>query len=1263
MSTPNAIAVEKEAIEYLSTPHLNPLFWQPSRIGAVSAWYGHIPFGHWLVAAARPRILVELGTHNGVSFASFCEAVVRNNLDTKCFAIDTWKGDEQTGFYDEEVFSNLRRFNDERYSSFSELLRTTFDEAASYFTERSIDVLHIDGLHTYEAVRHDFDTWLPKLSDKAVVLLHDTNVRKDDFGVWRLWDELSAEFPTFEFLHGYGLGVVAVGRDAPAEVLALCKTADSISIQAVRERFSALGQRCWLLATSRSHETSIAAIEERAKASEAAAAANEQRIQSLEAETARRLAFESQTKARAAQRTREARRELAEAIAQNVTGPALSSHARSSKLRVFYISGEWQTPGHFYRVVRPVEAAIAAGADASWIRADQIADHSNEIAAADVIVIWRAVWDDTIGSAVAIARSHGARVVFDVDDLMIDPDLARADVIDSIRSCGMREEDVKKFFERARTTMLAADICTTTTEELAKELRRFYRPALVLTNGFDHRNYLISRLAVRRKRSRGFDGLIRIGYAGGSRTHQRDFEMAADAIAQVLRERPQCRLVLFRDASGTVPILDLTEFRSFDGLHQLVEWHDFVPLHQLPEKMAFFDINIAPLEVGNVFCEAKSELKYFEAALVDVPTVASSTGPYCRAIKDGITGFLAAEPAEWYEKVMRLVDGPELRRQLAQAAHYDVLWRYGPLKLSDTVASVLPQLTGDPRTATRAFAYQLNRHKTAKLSAIQIPKTETVFEADQLRDSYLTVVLPLYNYQQYVLEALDSVKAQTLQPLDLIVVDDASTDESLSVAVNWAKQNAKRFNRLIVLRNKANSGLGPSRNAGIHAADSPFVLLLDADNRLLPECAATCLSAITNSGAAFAYPKIRQFGADSSILGEFCFEPARLVSGNYIDAMSIISKEAWAAVGGFGDFRLGWEDFDMWCRFVEHGFFGIQAGDAPLAEYRVHGASMLRKTTNAGSNTPRLVAAFEKRYSWLHILDRGPELQASTVKNSDSSAAFAKIFPLLCCPETGNPLEIDENGALRTKGSDLYWPFVGGRPNLFPGLDKPTVFSESHISNPLPTNALALIDELKDGWVLNLSAGGTSERFANVVEAEASVFRHTDVLVDAHRLPFRDGVFDSAIVMNAFEHYRDPKKVARELYRVLKPGGRLLVRTAFLQPLHEKPWHFYNCTRYGLEEWFRDFETEKLHVSENFSPGHSISWLASECEAALRREASETIADSFLDSRVKRFVSAWRSDEAARSKDEIWSALARLPQEAQESIAAGFEFIGRRPIE
>jgi hypothetical protein len=225
---------------------LAPLFWPAQRQESPAvAWNGHIPFAHWLVHATRPGTIVELGTHAGVSYSAFCEAVIRAKTKTRCFAVDTWKGDEQAGFYDESIYADFKQFHDIHYARFSKLMRMTFDEAVSSFPDGSIDLLHIDGLHSYEAVSRDFTTWLPKLSAEGIILFHDTNEYQKDFAVWRLWSDLEAQYPSFEFLHSHGLGVLCVGDSPPAPVLALCQSLDVADIAAVRTRFQFLGER-WM---------------------------------------------------------------------------------------------------------------------------------------------------------------------------------------------------------------------------------------------------------------------------------------------------------------------------------------------------------------------------------------------------------------------------------------------------------------------------------------------------------------------------------------------------------------------------------------------------------------------------------------------------------------------------------------------------------------------------------------------------------------------------------------------------------------------------------------------------------------------------------------------------------------------------------------------------------------------------------------------------------------------------------------------------------
>lgn len=217
------------------------IHWQPHRLVFPGSWAGHIPFAFWLIKALRPRVLVELGTHTGNSYGAFCQSIAHFGTSTRAFAVDSWQGDDHADFYGEEVFADVSEHNRANYASFSTLMRMFFEDARPYFADGSVDLLHIDGLHTYDAVKADFEGWRDKLSDRGVVLFHDTNVRERDFGVWKLWAEISDEYPSFEFHHSHGLGVLGVGRDLPESLKALFE-ASSNAARGLRRQFERPGE-------------------------------------------------------------------------------------------------------------------------------------------------------------------------------------------------------------------------------------------------------------------------------------------------------------------------------------------------------------------------------------------------------------------------------------------------------------------------------------------------------------------------------------------------------------------------------------------------------------------------------------------------------------------------------------------------------------------------------------------------------------------------------------------------------------------------------------------------------------------------------------------------------------------------------------------------------------------------------------------------------------------------------------------------------------
>lgn len=171
-------------------------------------WNGHRRFAYDLVCFVRPNRIVELGTYWGNSFFSFCQAVKDHGLGTECIAVDTWEGDTHTGSYETDVFETVKKVVSQYFKHTNiRLSKMYFAEANKSVADRSVDILHIDGLHTYEAVKNDFETWLPKLTDRGIVLFHDI---ADDcgYGSVTFWKEIAALYPSFSFQHSWGLGVL-----------------------------------------------------------------------------------------------------------------------------------------------------------------------------------------------------------------------------------------------------------------------------------------------------------------------------------------------------------------------------------------------------------------------------------------------------------------------------------------------------------------------------------------------------------------------------------------------------------------------------------------------------------------------------------------------------------------------------------------------------------------------------------------------------------------------------------------------------------------------------------------------------------------------------------------------------------------------------------------------------------------------------------------------------------------------------------------------
>jgi glycosyltransferase involved in cell wall biosynthesis len=234
---------ERADFNPMSAEFYSNIVWTfPARTTDRPHWLGHVPFSLWLVEALRPRLLVELGSETGVSFSAMCQAIAYLGAPTRAVAIDTWTGDIHTGAYPERVYEDLSNYIQTNYARFATLLRSTFDDALLSFQDGSIDLLHIDGSHRYEDVKHDFESWLPKLSSRGVILFHDIEERNPPFGVWKFWREVCPRYPSFSFYHASGLGVLVVGAESEHLVFELTRL-DQESAHKVQALYAALGER------------------------------------------------------------------------------------------------------------------------------------------------------------------------------------------------------------------------------------------------------------------------------------------------------------------------------------------------------------------------------------------------------------------------------------------------------------------------------------------------------------------------------------------------------------------------------------------------------------------------------------------------------------------------------------------------------------------------------------------------------------------------------------------------------------------------------------------------------------------------------------------------------------------------------------------------------------------------------------------------------------------------------------------------------------
>lgn len=658
----------------------HPVCLATPRYVTVSAWNQHVPAALLLMELLRPRVVVEIGASDGVALAAFCQAAAELRLDTRCVA--------SAPLLPEQARAYLSGDGDRVILTPSPL---TPDDPA--LADASVDLLHLADLGDAGSAQAALDAWLPRMSERGALLID---------GAPPLWGELERRYPQrAAFDLGGGSGLVVVGAEPPAELRALAESSAE-EWSALRDLLAALGER----ATQRAEAETLASELRRERGQVAA--------QSLLLEGQRREMTETQRRldnalwqmswldhsrgvrmVKLARASRALLRQrgplwLAQRVALWTLGrrgyyrldsaaaqpaPKLPRPAAREYKQIMFLSG---CPGGAmrYRCDHQAEQLNLLGCSAesaavSTVNLMELLDRFQCFA------LHRVAYDADMRAFMAEARQRGKPLFFETDDLVFAPESA-----DNTR----RQAELERFspqeralyldeMARIRQTAELCDAATVSTEPLRAWVAPLCPRVGVTPNVVSQEMVIRSRMALdeapelRAAASAGSaapaapDEVV-IAYLSGSPSHDRDFREAQDAVLWALETYPHVRLLV----GGP-----LTLSNQFDRFGARVRREPLRPWQSLPAAYASVDINLAPLERDNPFTAAKSGIKFLEAALLKVPTIATPLPDFIRIMRDGENGLLAALPDDWRAALRRLIESPDERRRLGEAAHADTL--------------------------------------------------------------------------------------------------------------------------------------------------------------------------------------------------------------------------------------------------------------------------------------------------------------------------------------------------------------------------------------------------------------------------------------------------------------------------------------------------------------------------------------------------------------------------------------------------------------
>lgn len=346
-----------------------------------------------------------------------------------------------------------------------------------------------------------------------------------------------------------------------------------------------------------------------------------------------------------------------------------------SRYRVAYLYEQPDGSTFRYRAYNMVDALNRGSrrVSAAWFFEDEWDALADRLGWVDAIVVCRCRYSYRLDTLLARARTRRLQVIYDVDDLVVDSTLVPL-VAHTLAQ--VTEETWDYWFAyvgRLEAALRLCDRAIVTTPPLAEYLTQRERmPVTVVPNFMNALQLAVSQPLFEARAQAGFaaaDGPVRLGYFSGTPSHNSDFEIVSDALARVLEREPRVRVRTVGYIQTSDPLARYSD---------RIDHHELTDFLTLQELVARTEVNLVPLQ-QNRFTDAKSELKYFEAAAVGTVSVASPTAVYRAAITDGRNGFLAQDH-EWEDTLMTVVDdllgGRELYAAMAHDARQDATARY-----------------------------------------------------------------------------------------------------------------------------------------------------------------------------------------------------------------------------------------------------------------------------------------------------------------------------------------------------------------------------------------------------------------------------------------------------------------------------------------------------------------------------------------------------------------------------------------------------------